>query len=213
MNSRRPVNSDVGLLSSMRDISKDSIFRISRSFRSESDRSAAILAASLLEDQLRTLLQKLLVSDTHTAKMFDTYGPLSTLSARCEIAYLMAIIPKDIRDDIDIVRKIRNLFAHRIEDVSFDTPPVCDLATNLKSARWLLDHMSLADKPPSESEIADVTGSARRRFEVADGMVSIALDGYAEILKPLTAKNNEYTWAKDILGSAATQQIVGPERG
>jgi hypothetical protein len=59
----------------MKDITKDSLFRISGTLRNEPDRIAAILAASLLDDQLKTLLDKFLVSDRHKAKMFATYAP------------------------------------------------------------------------------------------------------------------------------------------
>ena len=177
------------------NISKDSLFRISGSFRSESDRSAAILAASLLDDQLKALLEKFLVPDKHMPKMFATYAPLSTFSAKFELAYLLALIPKDIRDDIDTVRKIRNLFAHRVEDVVFSKPPVSDLAMNLKTVQWFIDHMYLADEPPAQSEIEDVTKSARRRFEISVSMISLALDAYIDAAEPLKAKSNEYNWA------------------
>jgi hypothetical protein len=83
------------------------------------------------------------------------------------MAYLLALIPKDIRDDVDAVRKIRNLFAHRIEDVAFDKSPVSDLAMNLKTIQWFLEHMYLAAEPPSQSELDEITKGPRRRFELA----------------------------------------------
>ena len=188
----------------MSDITSASLFRISDSFRSESDRSAAILAASLLDEQLKALLDKFLVTDKHKSKMFATYAPLSTFSAKYEMAYLLALIPKDIRDDIEFVRKIRNLFAHRIEDVAFDKPPVSDLVMNLKTIQWLLDHMHLADKPASPSELEEIIKSPRRRFEITVAMVSLVLDEYINVTEPLTAKRNEYQWLSDMLQKGAT---------
>jgi hypothetical protein len=186
----------------MRDITRDSLLRISGGFRSESERSAAILAAALLDDQIKSLLEKFLVPDKDQTKMFNTYAPLSTFSGKVEMAYLLGLIPQDIRDDLVIVRKIRNLFAHRVEDVAFDKPPVSDLARNLKTIEWFLGHMYLADKSPSRSELEEVAKSPRRRFELAVALVSFAIDSYVAATEPLQAKGKEYRWLTEILKEA-----------
>jgi DNA-binding MltR family transcriptional regulator len=183
----------------MNDITKDSIYRISQTFRAESDRSASILAASLLDDQLKVLLEKFLVPDKNLTKMFATYAPLSTFSAKFEMAYFLALIPKDIRDDIDCIRKIRNHFAHRIEGIAFDKSPVANLAMNLRSVKCFLANMKFADKPISDSEQKAISESSRRRFEIAVSLVSFALDKYIDSTNPLLAKGDEYQKIADIL--------------
>jgi hypothetical protein len=87
----------------MLDITRDSLYRISPTLRAEPDRAAGILCSSLLEDQLTALLDKFLVADKRKAKMFATYAPLSTLAAKTEMAYLLGLIPEDIRHDIEYI--------------------------------------------------------------------------------------------------------------
>lgn len=181
----------------MRDVTKDSLYKISRTLRDESDRAAAILGASLLEDQLTTLLEKFLVQDKDKGKMFNTYAPLSTLSAKTEMAYLLGLIPKDIRKDIDYVRKIRNLFAHKIEGVSFDKSPVSDLVSNLRAVQWFLDNVTLAGELASQTEMDRISKSPRRQFEIDVSIISLALDKYIGVIKPRKAKRNDQ-WQIDL---------------
>jgi len=196
----------------MRDITKDSLYRISQAFRNEPDRSVAILGSALIEDQLGSMLGMFLVPDTNKAKLFATYGPLSTFSARTEMAYLLGLIPKDIHDDIDYVRKIRNHFAHKIENVSFDKSPVFDLATNLRAVEWFMKGMSVVEKPPSPTEIQDILERPRRRFEITVGIVSIMLDHYLTSIESLTARNNEYSVLSDVSQKKVTSQRNRPPR-
>lgn len=93
----------------------------------QSDRAAAILAVSFLEDRLATLLQAWLVDDPKTVrKMFSGSGPLATFSAKIDMCFLLGIIEKGRHRELHLVRNIRNKFAHGLEALTFETPGIRD---------------------------------------------------------------------------------------
>ncbi|WP_340031361.1 MltR family transcriptional regulator [Bacillus tropicus] len=89
------------------------------------DRSAAIVAASYLEDLLKEFLIKKFndnfsqLSKTEQGNLTSGNGPLSTFSSRITIAFLSGLISKKVYDDLNNIRNIRNQFAHNMEAVDF----------------------------------------------------------------------------------------------
>ncbi|MEO5958839.1 MAG: MltR family transcriptional regulator, partial [Opitutaceae bacterium] len=141
----------------MRDFTKDSLFRISPTIRQESDRSAAILAAALLDDQLDGLVRAYLLQRKETEPLFRGDGPLASFAIRNRFAFGLGLIPRDIFHDIDKVRQIRNQFAHKIEGLAFDRPPICDIAKQLKGVQWMIDNAHLVQgiKPENVQAVSD----------------------------------------------------------
>jgi len=91
----------------------------------ESDRACALMAAAFLDDQLRQLLEANLVQDKKVlVRILDQRGPLATFSSRIDMAYAMGLIGKRTLLDLNLLRKIRNEFAHTAEPLSFDSPKV-----------------------------------------------------------------------------------------
>jgi DNA-binding MltR family transcriptional regulator len=83
---------------------------------SESDRGSAIIGAQIMSDRLESLLRAFFRSDAQSRKQIDPlfkgFGPVSTFSTRIQMAYVMYLIPRIIRDRLEMIRKIRNHFAH-----------------------------------------------------------------------------------------------------
>jgi DNA-binding MltR family transcriptional regulator len=93
------------------------------SLHRESDRGCAIIGAEITSDRLESLIRAFLRSDAQNKKQVDSlfmgYGPLSTFSARIQMAYAMYLIPRIIRNRLEMMRKIRNHFAHSPAPASF----------------------------------------------------------------------------------------------
>ncbi len=106
--------------------------QIVESYKQESDRSAAILTASFLEEILEKAIRDFLIEDQFVDTLFKGHSPLSTFSAKIDSAYALGLITKDMKRDLDTIRKIRNYFAHNWNVVSFDDSPVSDFCRNLK---------------------------------------------------------------------------------
>lgn len=93
----------------------------------ESDRGCAIFGAQILADDLESLLRAYFRSDEESVKktvnpLFTTYAPLSSFSAKIQVAYAMRLITKGLRYQLDVVRRLRNEFAHEAGPIDFDDP-------------------------------------------------------------------------------------------
>lgn len=87
----------------------------------ESDRGCVLSAAAFLDNELGKLLKSVLIQDDSILKvLFEGYGPLATFSARIDLAYGLGYIAPMQRRDLHLIRKIRNIFAHRTGKVTFD---------------------------------------------------------------------------------------------
>lgn len=53
--------------------------------------------------------------ETLHKRLFRHNGPLSTFSARLDMAFALYLIGEKTRHDLDIIRDIRNDFAHDLE--------------------------------------------------------------------------------------------------
>jgi len=93
----------------------------------QGDRTAAIMAGGYLEDFLAMSVKKLLVDD---AKIIDGFftgmGPLSSFSAKIDMAYLLRLTDDQNRNRMHIIRRIRNDFAHDLSPLTFKSKRVAD---------------------------------------------------------------------------------------
>ena len=109
--------------------------KVVESFHSETDRAAAVLAASFTECYLEKLLRFFMRDDSLIDKLFTGYGPLSTFSARSDCAFAFKIIDENMHRDLKFIRKIRNHFAHHPSDTVFDESPVKNFCLELSTAQ------------------------------------------------------------------------------
>lgn len=95
-------------------------------------RSAAILAASFLEDRLqKAILARLVHDKVVIGEMFKGYGPLATFRAKIDLAFLMSIIAAPMRQHLHRIREIRNRFAHRLDVHDFEAIEIKDVSRKL----------------------------------------------------------------------------------
>jgi hypothetical protein len=94
-----------------------------------SDRAAALMWCSVVEDNLREWLVKNMrsLSPTDQDKLFYGYGPLSSFSARINVSFAFYFIGERTRRNMDHIRAIRNAFAHTGAPLSFDTPEMANV--------------------------------------------------------------------------------------
>ena len=111
----------------------------------ESDRGAAIVGAALLEDTLATLLKdnmsSVAMSQKQVRDIFDLSGPLSNFSAKISIAFAFAFIDKVTFNDLQIVRRIRNSFAHSAGKLSFADVSIASQVQNMYCFRYAKDQL------------------------------------------------------------------------
>ena len=63
--------------------------------------------------------------------LFSKAGPLATLSAMIDMGYALGLISKEVRDELHLIREIRNAFAHTIGVIDFAMPEVANVCKRL----------------------------------------------------------------------------------
>lgn len=97
----------------------------------ESPRGAVLVACSFLDELLRKIIDAFLIEDSDRNLLLDTFNaPIGTFSARIKIAHCLGLISDEERNDCDILRKIRNEYAHN-HRTSFEDKNLIDLCKNL----------------------------------------------------------------------------------
>ena len=167
-----------------------------KALTAESDRGCALFAAAYLDASVSDLLYVSLVSNKSIEKdMFEGTAPLATFSSRIKMAYYLGLISSACRRDLDIIRSVRNDFAHKLDVNSFGIESVRDRCRSLvfsyrekqdeprdhfiasvlgvlghihASTLTTVPHTEKADEPPS----AEAKAEHRKRVGVIAQMLS-----------------------------------------
>jgi mannitol operon repressor len=98
----------------------------------KTERGAALAAAAFLDDLLgRVIFNFLIPNDSGHALVDGFNAPFGTLSARIAACHAMGLISEVEYRECEIVRKVRNEFAHKVK-MSFDNDRIKSLCANMK---------------------------------------------------------------------------------
>lgn len=122
-------------------------------FNSETDRGAALVAASMLDERLQEILTAFFVKSQEVSDLLAGFNaPLGTLSSRASVTLALGLLQRNEFKEITLIRKIRNEFGHGWEPMSFSSNRIAGLTRQLP---WL---------GPTEYE---VSSTLRTRFNFA----------------------------------------------
>jgi DNA-binding MltR family transcriptional regulator len=98
------------------------------------DRLASILIFALIDDVMLCLLKANMNSKMKGGlpRVFEGQGMLATASSRLTLADALGWIDAETLADADLLRKIRNHFAHNVSTRSFSDSPVSGWLTSMK---------------------------------------------------------------------------------
>ena len=100
------------------------------------DGATAILLASQLERLLEHVLaHKLNIPEAKRAALFEPEGPLPTFGGKVMLAYAIGLVDENTKREMNIIRQIRNAFAHTPNSINFSTPEIVAVCEPL--ARYL----------------------------------------------------------------------------
>jgi DNA-binding MltR family transcriptional regulator len=97
-----------------------------------SDRATAVMFATIVENNLQRLILRRMRSDINSvdrSRLFDPDRPLGDFGAKIIISYALQFIGPVTKHDLDLIRLLRNGFAHSRIHFRFETPEVqavCD---------------------------------------------------------------------------------------
>lgn len=105
-----------------------------KEFQEETDRGAALVGAALIDERLERLLRSHLIECKQTEVILNGINaPLGSLSARVILAYCLGLITQLEFNEIEVIRRVRNEFAHEVHGLSFKAQKVKYLCHNLKA--------------------------------------------------------------------------------
>lgn len=121
--------------SGMENIPYTEVAELRCTLTEETDRGCVLMAAAYIDFELEKLIRAHVVDDKAVVQdLFTNNGPLGTFSSRINLAYSLGLIPKDIKIDLHILRKIRNEFAHVPKKFGFDKDEIKSRCEALKFA-------------------------------------------------------------------------------
>lgn len=112
-------------------------------FQGETDRAAAVLGAAYLDECLRQLIASFLIDDSKKVDelLEGPLAPLGSFASRISVSYCMGLISEDEYHDLQIIREIRNAFAHGLHGLSFSESWVRGKCSELRlwklASEWL----------------------------------------------------------------------------
>lgn len=101
-------------------------------FNHETERGAALVAASMLDQRLKEILVAFLLPSDHSKELLAGFNaPLGTFAARASAAFSLGLIQENEFKEITLIRRIRNEFGHDWKPRTFKSGAVADLSKQL----------------------------------------------------------------------------------
>jgi len=120
---------------------------LSAAIKAESDRGLVILAAAWIDSLLEIKFRKEFAKGSAKAResLFAAGGAFSSFSAKLNAAFCAGWIDSDVYHDANIIRKLRNDFAHKLKPAPLTDGKVCENLQGLRvPGRQYHDWHSLA---------------------------------------------------------------------
>lgn len=104
----------------------------------ESDRGCVLVAVAIIDENLEILLRsQLLQSEPKILNLlFSGQGPLNSFWSKIQLTRAMDLIPGWMYEDLEHIRTLRNIFAHRYDSADFSDADVIFLTTKLEGANY-----------------------------------------------------------------------------
>lgn len=110
----------------------DNLNRFLRVIGGQDERAMVLSLAAFIEDTLGRLLLAYLRECKASRDLVEGFNaPLGTLSSRIKTVYAFGLVTEEQFRDMEILRKIRNLFAHNWEGVSLERNDIASMIGQL----------------------------------------------------------------------------------
>jgi len=160
---------------------EDTFEALTKDRSSFSDYAIAMIGASLLEKSLEVAIRAYLrpLNETEGKRLFnfEANGPLAEFSARIKMAHAVGVYGPKTMGDLNLIREIRNLFAHSTHEMTFRLKDIVTLCDRLN----VTNTVSLLEISP--------TAPARDRFIHAAKALASRLR--SRIAQPLSDTGNQ----------------------
>ncbi len=126
--------------------SLDKLNRFISAIRKQDDQAMVLSLATFLEDTLGRLLIAYFRSCKATKDLVEGFNaPLGTFGSRIKAVYAFGLVTDDQFKDMEVLRRIRNHFAHNWEGISFERNDIQSLIGQLSG--YTVDHKKIVGAP------------------------------------------------------------------
>lgn len=126
--------------------SLDRLNRFMDAIREQDDQAMVLSLATFLEDTLGRLLIAYFRSGKATKDLVEGFNaPLGTFGSRIKAVYAFGLVTDEQFKDMEILRKVRNHFAHNWEGVSFERNDLQALIRQVSG--YTVDHKPIEGGP------------------------------------------------------------------
>lgn len=181
-----------------------------RELKTQSDRGVVLVCLSILDELLAELLKLRLLEDEKLLKeLFGTKGVFGQFDDKVKASYAMGLISKLDYDLFKKIQNVRNKFAHRVLNISFEDPTIRDVCQSItlpKDAfmpRYLVLEGNEDDYNPITPD-----SPARIRFVMAFHFLFVELENrqILEQRNPLEEPSDYITYA-NLLEKIETEEL------
>lgn len=102
-----------------------------KSLNKRSDVTIVVTSVAYLDQCLASLLEKKFVESTAAADLLTIDGPLGSFAQRSKLSYCLGLVSGKVLNNLMVVAGIRNRFAHKHLELSFDDSEVINLCDSL----------------------------------------------------------------------------------
>ncbi len=153
-----------------------------------SDRSVAILAGSIVEAHVTTLLRYSVQADDELwASRTHPSAPLGSFSVKIDLLYMMRRITEEAHRDLTLVKDIRNRFAHDLDIPDFMIQKIKDKCMAMR----------LVDRYVVQSDAIHYQSQTH-----INGQPSVFALGSSTALEELKRPRDRYLWACKVFSMA-----------
>lgn len=140
----------------------------------ETDRGLVIVSAATLHDRLVSLLKAFFEPQTDNRereidRLFQGYNPLGSFSACIDVAYALGLLTSDLTFKLNLIRRMRNIFAHESGPRNFNDPRIGNrldaLFARVSPGEERIEHVL----PEILKQIEDATGSTYSELRLRFG--------------------------------------------
>jgi len=152
----------------------------------ESDRGCVLVSTSILDDTLEILLNRILkrkkLSNNKIEDITNFTGPLGTFSSRIVMSYVFGVISCELYENLEIIRAIRNDFAHGYDRTDFSQSDLKKKVRSMKSTKYPIEEDLLEVCPEYTPEVKSLIVESKE-FPIGRIIFSLHVSGMlAEIL-------------------------------
>jgi hypothetical protein len=165
------------------DLTIDDLPALEAELYGANDRASAVMLGALVENSLTTFMARQLrldLSKDEKRRLFDYEGPLSNFASKIMLTYALGLIGPITRDDLNLIRLLRNEFAHARKPFGFETTVVAAVCKHLKTPD--LPHSIIRFGLPSLGKPVDDITHPRTRYRSACHTISSSLLKNASVL-------------------------------